>query len=137
MAQYKTHQKAMLEKFLTEQPDRQFSIEELASLMKEHFKEEAPGKSTVYRLINKLVEENTVKRFVKDNSRHFVYQIAAGKDCHSHLHMKCVDCGRLIHMDHEQSDAITEAIFGHDSFRVNRDQTTIFGTCAECIKKTV
>ena len=87
MATYKTHQKEMLLEFLSKHPDRQFSVEQLSSEL-ESFSDEAPGKSTVYRLIGQLVNKGTVKRFVKGNSRQFMYQIAGGDECQHHLHLK-------------------------------------------------
>ena len=36
------------------------------------------GKSTLYRLMGQLVEDGTVRRFVKGNSRRFTYQILGG-----------------------------------------------------------
>lgn len=132
LAEYHTQQKTVLTDFLRQHSETPYTVEELAGELERLFGETAPGKSTLYRLINRLVEEGTVKRFVKGNSRHFVYQIAGGEDCHHHLHMKCTDCGRLIHMGHEQSEMILDSIFGDTSFEVDREQTTIFGVCAEC-----
>lgn len=132
LAQYNTQQKTILTEFLTKHADRPFMIEELADELAKEYPEKPPGKSTLYRLINKLVEEGTVKRFVKGNSRHFLYQLAGGEDCHHHLHMKCTECGKLLHMNHEQSEAVMTAIFGGSSFEVDREQTTIFGKCADC-----
>lgn len=132
MAQYNTQQKSLLTEFLEEHSDRPYTIEELAEELKTEYSEKAPGKSTLYRLINKLVAEGTVKRFVKGNSRHFLYQLAGGEECHHHLHLKCMTCGKLLHMNHEQSEAVMTAILGSSSFEVDREQTTIFGRCAEC-----
>lgn len=134
MAEYNTHQKKLLLDFLAENREQQYTIGDLCSALERKYGKDAPGTSTIYRIIKQLVEENTVKRFVKLNSRHFFYQLAAGKDCHSHLHMKCTGCGKLIHMDHEQTETITETIFGDSSFTVDREHTTIFGICAECSK---
>ena len=131
MAEYKTHQREVLLNFLSEHSDTPFLIDELVRKLSECYGEKAPGKSTVYRLINRLVEDGTVKRFEKSNSRQFVYQIA-GEECHHHLHMKCLNCGKLLHMDHEQSDELIKLIYGDSSFEVDREQTTLFGCCKEC-----
>ena len=64
LATYKTHQKEMLLEFLSKHPERQFSVEQLSAEL-ESFSEDAPGKSTVYRLIGQLVDKGTVK----DSSR--------------------------------------------------------------------
>lgn len=132
LAVYKTLQKTLLTDFLTQHAETPYTIEELAEALKKAYPEKAPGKSTLYRLINNLVAEGTVKRFVQGNSRHFLYQLAGGEECHEHLHMKCTGCGKLLHMNHEQSEAIMESVFGSSSFTVDREQTTLFGLCADC-----
>ncbi len=131
MATYKTHQKEMLLDFLKNHPEKQFSVEELSEEMEKLFND-APGKSTVYRLIGQLVDKGTVKRFVKGNSRQFLYQIAGSEECHHHLHMKCTGCGKLLHMKHSLSEQVLSEILGESDFTVNTDSTTLFGHCRDC-----
>ncbi len=131
MATYNTHQKEMLIEFLKKHPDTPFSVDELSSEMEKLFTA-APGKSTVYRLIGQLVDKGTVKRFVKGNSRQFLYQIAGGDECHHHLHLKCTECGRLLHMGHELSEKLLSNILGENDFTVEVDSTTLFGCCKDC-----
>lgn len=132
LASYNTKQKNMLMDWLTRNSDRSYTIEQLAEGLAET--EDAPGKSTVYRLVNRLVEEGEVKRFVKGNSRHFYYQLA-GSDCNGHLHLKCTSCGALLHMSHEQSEAITTTVLTSSLFSIDSQRTTLFGICAECSHK--
>lgn len=134
MAEYKTHQREALIDFLSAHSDTPFFIDELVQKLEEHYGDKAPGKSTVYRLVARLVEDGTVKRFENGNSRQFVYQIAGGEECHHHLHMKCLNCGKLLHMEHEQSEALIRLIYGDSDFEVDREQTTLFGCCKECKK---
>ena len=93
---------------------------------------DAPGKSTIYRLIGQLVEKGTVKRFVRGNSRQFLYQLAGSEECHSHLHLKCTECGKLLHMGHSLSEQLLSDILGESDFSVKVDSTTLFGCCKDC-----
>ena len=131
MATYKTHQKEVLLSFLKKHSDKPFSVEELTDALAAEFSD-PPGKSTVYRLIGQLVEDKTVKRFVKGNSRQFLYQIAGGEECHHHLHLKCTGCGKLLHMNHQQSEMLLSNILGENDFCVEPDSTTLFGSCKDC-----
>ena len=131
MATYNTHQKELLINFLKSNPDTPFSIDEVAMRLCE-LSVDAPGKSTVYRLMSALVEKGTVKRFVKGNSRQFLYQIAGGEECHHHLHLKCTECGKLLHMKHELSEQLLSDILGENDFTVKVDSTTLFGCCKDC-----
>ena len=134
MSEYKTHQREAVLSFLASHSEIQYSMDELVQSLSAIHGENAPGKSTVYRLINKLVEDGTVKRFEKNNSKQFVYQIAGGEECHHHLHMKCLNCGRLLHMEHELSEELIGLIYGDSDFTVDQEQTTLFGCCKECKK---
>ena len=132
MAEYQTEQKRMLSDFLCQNADSAYSVEELVSRMSELYGSSAPGKSTVYRLITRLTEEGTVKRFVKGHSRRFVYQIVMGDHCHSHLHMRCMDCGKLLHLDDSLSHELLGQVLRSSNFAVNEEETVLLGECADC-----
>ena len=135
MAEYKTEQKQRLWDFLCRNRESAFTVEELAQKLYAEQSEQAPGKSTLYRQINKLVAEGRVKRIVKGNSRHFVYQITEGEGCHTHLHMKCVECGKLLHLDDELSRALLESVRRSSDFSVDEESTVLFGECALCAQE--
>ena len=132
MAQYLTEQKKTLSKFLSQRGETAYSIEELIDALSREYGDRAPGKSTVYRLITRLVDEGSVKRFVKGNSRKFVYQAVNGKNCHAHLHLRCTDCGKLIHLDHSISDRLVDQVAMCSDFSVNEAETVLLGKCKEC-----
>jgi len=132
MAVYSTEQKRMLSDILSENRENAYSIEELIGELRKRYGEDAPGQSTVYRLITRLVEEGKVKRFVKGNGRRFVYQIMDCHGCGSHLHLKCIGCGRLIHLDGSASSELVKKIESISNFSVMETQTVLFGECADC-----
>ncbi|WP_028511164.1 transcriptional repressor [Ruminococcus sp. NK3A76] len=132
MAKYNTLQKEELRCFLARHKTESFTVRQIADRMKADPEvTKAPGESTVYRLVKELVESGEVKRTVKGNSRNFVYQLTEGEGCHHHLHMKCVACGKLYHMNDEESREIVEKIFKEESFEL--DQSAVLpGKCREC-----
>lgn len=133
MAHYQTAQKKRLIECMTIHGEKAFSVEELCAEMEKLYKkEELPGKSTVYRLIHQMTAEGTVKRMLKEHSRKFVYQIAAGEHCAFHLHMKCTDCGRLLHMDDDESLKIMAEVLEKNHFAVDGKQTVLVGKCGDC-----
>ena len=133
MAVYKTRQKDSLLKFLSRHADAPMSIDEICTGMAGE--PDPPGRSTVYRLINRLVEDGDVMRFEQDKK--FLYQMPGGEECHHHLHLKCTGCGKLLHMDHEQSERIIESIYGEEAFAVSETETTLYGTCKDCREKKI
>ena len=106
--------------------------EELIAKLKNIYGADAPGKSTVYRLITHLVDEGRVKRLVKGHGRSFVYQSVRDNGCKCHLHMKCTSCGRLFHLDEELSHKLLAQVRSFSDFSVDEEETVLFGKCAAC-----
>ena len=136
MARYQTEQKRILLAYLEAHREEAFTIEELCERLREEpVILNPPGKSTVYRIIPRLVEDGLVKRFVKGNSRRFVYQMVCGEHCDRHLHMKCSVCGRLYHMEDQESEALLCQVMRKHHFQVDERQTVLFGQCEGCTKE--
>lgn len=125
---YQTRQRRAVLEFLARHGDRQFTVDELRAAMGE----DAPGRSTAYRLLDRLVEEGVVRRFLPEGTHTAAYQATATGHCDAHLHLKCVTCGRLIHLDEAISDAVQSDLMRRAGFAVDDSRTTIFGTCADC-----
>ncbi len=134
MAEYITEQKRILKKILEDNCDSAYTVEELLEKMKVACPDKAPGKSTVYRLITHLVNEGTVKRFSRDDGRKSAYQIVGGEHCDCHLHLKCTNCGKLIHLDDKVSDELLLKVQSTNDFSVSEEATVLFGKCGECKK---
>ena len=131
MAEYITEQKTLLLEFLRNHGEKSYTIDELMDKMSEERGANLPGKSTLYRLMSRLCDEGKVKKFVREGSRGFVYQAFFGEHCTTHLHMKCVRCGKLLHLGHEISDELLDKIRSVSDFSVSESDTVLFGNCAD------
>ena len=134
MAQYITKQKKILLELLIKNREKAYTIDELIEKMGDLHGGKMPGKSTVYRLMTRLVDDGKVKRFVKGNSRQFLYQIVDGESCEHHLHLKCVTCGKLLHLDEGLSHELLSKVNSSADFFVSEQSTVLFGKCGECKK---
>ena len=85
-----------------------------------------------YRALDRLVEEGTARRFAPESGGSAAYQAMDPGHCDAHLHLKCVGCGRLIHLDTGVSDALQADLLRAAGFTVDGRSTTIYGTCAAC-----
>lgn len=133
MARYQTEQKRILLAYMKAHSEEAFTIEELCEKMKEEpAVQSVPGKSTVYRLMPELMEEGLVKRFVKGNSRKFLYQMVCGDHCERHLHMKCSVCGKLYHMEDRESEELLLKVMRKHHFQIDEGKTVLFGQCEGC-----
>ena len=121
---YQTQQKTALLRFLEKNEEKQFTIDEIIDGMGI----EAPVKSTAYRLIKKLCDDGLVRRFVREGTLSAVYQLAGMSCCSEHLHIKCVDCGLLVHLDKAEQDAIAKTT----GFVIDDVRSMLYGRCAAC-----
>ena len=133
MKRYQTSQKQTIIDYLSIHPERQFTIEELSNeLTGENGRYSSIGKSTIYRLMNYMMEEGIVRRMVKGNTKQFIYQYAGEEECSFHLHMKCLECGKVLHMNNKNSELIHNMLQDNNQFQLDLKDTLLMGTCGVC-----
>ncbi len=137
-AQYKTRQRERMLTYIKSMPGQHFT----AADVRRHFQDtESPiGTTTVYRQLEKLVEEGLLKKYVIDecSSACFEY-VDPAQYCHSSpcYHCKCEKCGKLIHMDcHEMAD-LQVHFMDHHHFKINPLRTVFYGLCEECLNSEI
>ena len=125
---YKTKQKDIVARFFKEN-EGCFKVEDVYnSLIKSG---EKIGKVTVYRRVEKLLEEGTIRKFTDDkNAAH--YRLVERDDCNSHFHLKCVKCGDITHLDCHEMGGIFNHIKEEHKFNINPSMTVLYGMCLEC-----
>ena len=95
---------------------------------------EAPGQSSVYRMLSSLCEAGEVRKFRAGAG--FVYQyVGAGRTCDHHFHLQCLACGEVTHLECRCSDEISAHLFGAHGFSVDRGKSLLYGRCARCAAK--
>ena len=92
------------------------------------------GLTTIYRLIDKLVKENKLRKYLgKDNNTY--YQYLEECDRENHFYLECDICFKKIHID---CDCITD-LFSHihdrHKFLPNKKNIVISGVCKNCRDK--
>ncbi|MBO5789419.1 MAG: transcriptional repressor [Clostridia bacterium] len=127
---YKTEQREKLITFLKAHANEQLSMRDILDAMTA----QGVGESTVYRLIKELVESGEVRRFVVEHNRRFYYQAVRDISCGHHVHLKCVGCGKLIHLSGFVSDFIHKQIEATHHFALDEQLTMFYGKCATCQK---
>ena len=123
---YITGKKELIIDFLSDNLDRSFTLEEIcASIL-----DGGRGKSTVYRIVSELVEGGCVRRISDGRTRHCTYQYIGDGRCSRHLHLKCRDCGKLIHLDEKVSHDFEKKVMVA-GFAIE-EGTLLFGRCNSC-----
>ena len=140
---YQTPARRALLDFFAANPDRQFTAEQLCTLLCDASdrrgggspKGEFVGKSTVYRQLSRLCTEGLLRRFediAPDGSAVHVYQYLPSEGCEQHFHLKCLCCGRVSHLDCTEADALLSHILADHGFAVDRGSSILYGRCTTC-----
>ncbi len=131
--QYKTRQREELLTCLREKPGRHFTAAELCACFRE--KGRTISAATVYRQLERMVDDGLVnKYFIDENSGAcFAYIDPAehwgGGVCY---HCRCECCGKLIHMECHEIEALQSHLLAEHGFSVDPRRTVFYGLCADC-----
>ena len=126
---YKTRQKEAVQAFFVSQPQQCFSAEEIY----EHLTGQGMdvGKTTIYRAITNLCEEGVLRRYAPTGVGDAAYY--QYNPCnHHHLHIRCVSCGTLAHIDCNATALFCQHISSHHHFELDEGQTVLMGRCKQC-----
>ena len=127
---YHTGGRQELIAYLTRNPDQQFTAEELCLAVNGSTEQ---GKSSVYRHLTGLCKEEIVRKFRNDERNCNVYQyVGEHCDCGSHFHEKCLTCGKLLHLDCDDSIEFAAHLLKAHGFAVDCGQSILYGVCADC-----
>lgn len=89
--------------------------------------------TTVYRYLEKLAAEGRVMKYVADKGEKAVFQyVDDGAHCHEHLHLKCVQCGQIYHLDCGFMDEIRDHLMASHGFALTCSGSMLHGVCAKC-----
>ncbi len=136
MAKYRTKQRDEIIAYLKTTNSKHFTAADLC----EHFKNHniPVGTTTVYRQLEQLVSEGLVKKYIIDENSSACFEYI-GDDVNSQpgscYHLKCSECGRLIHLTCSEISAFEDHICEHHGFTIDKMRTVFYGTCRECRNK--
>ncbi len=94
------------------------------------------GQATVYRMLELLSERGEIRKYTLDGKGASCYQNEMqGGDCALHFHLKCLDCGRLLHTDCSELSKISSHLLSEHGFSIDSSKTVFYGTCPVCSGK--
>ena len=125
---YNTRQKRILIDFFSKNTDKHYSINEIAdAISKDNI-----GKSTIYRLIEKMTEDGSLRRFRGDGKSVLYQYVGKHNECDNHFHLKCVKCGILVHLECGYITTLNSHIEEHHKFEIDTSKTIFYGICSNC-----
>ncbi|MDO4546956.1 MAG: transcriptional repressor [Clostridia bacterium] len=131
---YRTKQRDMLKRFLIDNAGVDFTVDEIVTGLRENLGDDAPGRSTIYRLIAEFEEKGIVKRFYREADGRAAFEYLDKSVCEKHLHIKCESCGQLYHLGDEVSGSIEEMLRSKEHVFIDMADTVLMGRCEKCIK---
>jgi Fur family ferric uptake transcriptional regulator len=128
---YNTKQKEKLLEYLVKNKEKHTNVQEISAFLTA---EGTPvGVATIYRQLDRLVEQGLVRKYAFDGKTCACYQyIEDDEQCRSHFHLKCLSCGKLIHLDCEHLAELTRHIEDEHGFEIDYSQTVFYGRCSDC-----
>lgn len=136
MNTYNTKQKQLISQILTDNMSKDLTCDEIADILK---KNGTPvGKATLYRFLENLSQKGLVRKTVSAGTKSATFQLVDKEMCcDSHLHLKCTECGKLIHLGCDFMNGVSSHLLEHHKFKIDNSQTVILGVCENCGKGEV
>lgn len=131
---YKTKQRALILECMKLNKEKALTVDEICEELKKA--DVSVGRTTVYRYVDSLQKNGSVRRFSEEKGKSATYQYVESHSlCQEHLHMKCTNCGKLVHLSCDFMSGVCSHLYEHHRFRVDNSKTTIFGICDSCYSK--
>ena len=133
---YKTKQQDLLFNYITPMKGSHFTAEDVRI----HFEERniSIGIATIYRQLEKLVSEGKIQKYFIDEHSAACFEYD-GENCNAeseHFHLKCEQCGKLIHLECEELSELGGHLKNEHGFTLNPLRTVFYGICKDCASST-
>ena len=129
--EYKTKQRGLILELLRSQQNHCFLIEEIYRNLTDNGQK--IGKTTVYRTLSKLCDEGKVMRYASPHGEGAFFQyLEHHQQDTEHIHLKCINCGKVDHIDCTFVGRLNDHLLGEHQFLIDKQQTTLFGYCKNC-----
>ena len=131
---YQTKARQLTILYLREHQDRAVSASSILEYLHQYGMK--TNITTVYRYLEKLLAEGCVLKYMDEAGEKSVFQYVGEENhCHEHLHLKCIQCGRVIHLDCEFMQCLDEHIRAHHGFSMQCSNSILYGYCVACQEK--
>lgn len=126
---YNTEQKKELLEYMIKNKNSFVSAEDIVKHLKD--KNINIGLTTIYRFLNSLEEQEKLRVEYRNHTKFYQY---ISNECDAHYHLKCKDCGKLIHFECEELKHLNSHISEEHNFIID-SSAMIYGICDNCNKK--
>ncbi|MGL6202331.1 MAG: Fur family transcriptional regulator [Lachnospiraceae bacterium] len=127
-----TQQRLLVLEVLANHRDIHMAVEDIYDLVREDYPE--VGLATVYRTVQLLLEMQLVDRIHLDDGcvRYELGHLFDGETKHSHHHLICKKCGKILAFEDDLLEDLEEQIERKMGFRIIDHELKFYGQCKEC-----
>ena len=93
------------------------------------------GVATVYRQLDRLVDEGAVNKYMVDAVTGACYEFKGEHSGESaYVHGKCEKCGKVVHIERRAVESAMQNLSGDggSGFELDCSRTLFYGICGEC-----
>ena len=132
--EYTTKVKTWLMDYFHEHSEERNSAKDISMKMKKDGL--VVNLSTIYRNLEKLVEEHVLsfEEIPGMEERKYVLH-KPEMECSHHLHMHCIRCGKVFHLNCSFMDEIAHHLNEEHGFVIDCEKSVLMGLCEECRKE--
>ncbi len=130
---YRTKQREQLLDYMKTVPGEHITVGDVCDYL--HRQGVSIGQTTVYRQMERMVDEGLVQKYVIDINSPACFAYIPEDDHFKEgicFHCKCEKCGKLIHMNCEALGDIKEHLMEHHGFVLDPRRTVFYGVCEDC-----
>ncbi len=92
--------------------------------------------TTVYRNLDSMCSDGVLLRFADGERGQAQYKYSGESGgCRGHLHLKCTECGDIMHLDCGFMSEIEEHTKKSHGFSISCEQSMLLGKCEKCTGK--
>ncbi len=136
-SKYSTASHIKILEFLKANGDRVVKEGDIDAFLKSEGVEVNP--STIYRYLNHLSEDGQIIKYAARKGEMSSFQYIGDEDneCKEHLHLHCIKCDRIIHLDCGFMEEVSGHIMSHHGFLLQCESSVLYGICKECQREIV
>ena len=123
---YNTEQRKELLDYMISNKNNFLSAEDIEKYLKK--KDIAVGLTTIYRFLNALEKDGKLRVEHKNNTKYYQY---ISNECDEHYHLQCKQCGKIIHFNCEELQALNNHLSEEHNFNIDVS-SVIYGVCDKC-----
>lgn len=125
---YLTQSRKRVLELFSSSPSSSFSLSDIMAKL------DGTAKSSIYRIVDSLEDDGYIRKVGVTEKRSILYQLSDRELCPHHMHIRCTECGKTVHISEEASREIAGIIEENEGFS-DCFSTVFKGICPECRRK--